>query len=137
MSESGGGIPSPWSASQRGVLIGLLLLLALYISIRYAVDRRYVSDPQPSIPSRLDELADRIDPNTADVATLAALPTIGEKRAKDIVAYRDKFHRDGRRGLPFERIEDLLKIQGIGAATIAQLKPYLLFPQLDRPSTKP
>ena len=132
-----GPIPPPWTASQRSVLIGLLLILATYISVRYWFNRHYVSDPQPAVPSRFDELADRIDPNTADVATLAALPTIGEKRAKDIVAYREKFQRDGRQGLAFERLEDLLKIQGIGAATIAQLKPYLLFPQSDRPATKP
>jgi hypothetical protein len=142
MSESGGAenapkgpIPPPWTAAQRSVLIGLLLLLAMYISIRYAFTRRYVSDPQPAIPARLNELADRIDPNDADVATLAALPNIGEKRAKDIVAYREKFQRDRRKGLAFERLEDLLKIQGIGAATIAQLKPYLLFPAA--PSTRP
>src|SRR5690348_10026498 len=134
--EQAGPIPPPWTASQRSVLIGLLLVLATYISIRYVFNRHYVSDPQPSVPARMNELADRIDPNTADVATLAALPTIGEKRAKDIVAYREKYVRDGRKGLPYERLEDLLKIQGIGAATIAQLKPYLLFPQSDRPTTK-
>jgi competence ComEA-like helix-hairpin-helix protein len=145
MTESGGRkqddpnapIPPPWTASQRSVLIGLLLILATYISVRYWFNRQYVSDPQPAIPSRLNELADRIDPNTADVATLAALPTIGEKRAKDIITYREKFQRDGRKGAAFENLEDLLKVQGIGAATIAQLKPYLLFPQSDRPTTKP
>jgi hypothetical protein len=145
MSESGGSkpeapsepIPPPWTPSQRSVLVGLILILATYISIRWFFNRQYVSDPQPTVPARFSELADRIDPNTADVATLAALPTIGEKRAKDIVAYRDKWQRDGRRGQPFERLDDLLKIQGIGAATIAQLKPYLLFPESDRPATKP
>ena len=136
-SEPKGPIPPPWTASQRSVLVGLLLILATYISVRYWFNRQYVSDPQPAVPSRFDELADRIDPNTADVATLAALPTIGEKRAKDIVGYREKFERDGRKGLPFERLEDLLKIQGIGAATIAQLKPFLLFPQSNRPATEP
>jgi competence ComEA-like helix-hairpin-helix protein len=130
-------IPPPWTASQRSVLIGLLLILATYISIRWFFNRQYVSDPQPAVPSRYDELADRIDPNTADVATLAALPTIGEKRAKDIVAYRDKWHHDGRKGQPFERLDDLLKVQGIGAATVAQLKPYLLFPELRQATTRP
>jgi competence ComEA-like helix-hairpin-helix protein len=145
MSDSGGpksqppteAIPPPWTASQRSVLIGLLLILAAYISIRWFFNRQYVSDPQPAVPSRYDELADRIDPNTADVATLAALPTIGEKRAKDIVAYREKWLRDGRRGQPFGRLDDLLKVQGIGAATIAQLKPYLIFPNSSSPATRP
>lgn len=137
MSDNGGAIPPPWTARQRGVLIGLLLILALHVSIRYLFNRRYVSDPQPDIPSRLEDLADRIDPNSADVATLAALPTIGPKRARDIVSFREQYKRDGRGDLPFEQLEDLLKIRGIGGATIAQLKPYLLFPSTDRPTTKP
>lgn len=145
MTESGGTkqsapnapIPPPWTASQRSVLVGLLLILATYITIRYFLNRHYVSDPQPNVPARMNELADRIDPNTADVATLAALPTIGEKRAKDMVAYREKWQRDRRKGLPFERLEDMLKIQGIGAATIAQLKPYLIFHTSPSSSTRP
>jgi hypothetical protein len=147
MSEAGGSsrepenqnksIPPIWNGSQRGILIGLLLILAAYISIRCAFNRRYVPDPQPDVPPRPSDLADKIDPNTADLATLAALPTIGEKRAKDIIAYRERIHRERPHDVPFERLEDLLKIHGIGAATIQTLKPYLIFPPAHRPTTNP
>ena len=48
-----------------------------------------ISDPQPSEGPRAAELQSRIDPNAADWKTLAAIPNLGEKRAKAIVAYRD------------------------------------------------
>src|SRR5687768_18503985 len=80
-----------WTAPQRRALLVLLVGLLLFISVRYACNRVYVSDPQPPWPGRAHELADRVDPNAADWQTLAALPVIGEKRAKAIVAYREQF----------------------------------------------
>ena len=70
-------IPEPWTASQRGVLIGLAILLAAYAALRYALNPTFVSDPQPLAPARANDLADRIDPNTASADDLAALPMIG------------------------------------------------------------
>ena len=117
-----------WTAAQRRALIVLLIGLWVLIAIRYACNPAYVSDPQPVVPSRYDELADRIDPNTADWQTLAALPAIGEKRAKEIVAYRDEFtaRHPGQRA--FERVEDLHRIKGIGPAMSNTLRSYLTFP---------
>ena len=79
-----------WTYSQRRVLLVLLSVLCVALIVRYALHPVYVSDPQPPVPARFSELADRIDPNTADWQTLAALPGIGERRAKDIVAYRER-----------------------------------------------
>jgi len=70
-----------WTLPQRRVLLALLAVLLPVLAIRYACNPAYVADPQPPYPSRYEELADRIDPNTADLATLSALPTIGERRA--------------------------------------------------------
>jgi competence ComEA-like helix-hairpin-helix protein len=124
-----------WSASQRSVLIGLLLVLILFYGIRYYRNSVYVPDPQPPRPFRADEVADRIDPNTADRQTLAALPIIGEKRASDIIAYREQFQKDHPGDIPFKQIEDLENIKGIGIATVETLQPYLLFPKVS--TTKP
>ena len=74
-----------WNESQRRVLLVLLAILLAFLLTRYACNRMYVSDPQPEVTPRFDELADRIDPNTADWQTLAALPGIGERRARDVV----------------------------------------------------
>lgn len=49
--------------------------------------------------------------NTADVATLASLNGIGESKAQAIVAYRDE---NG----PFQSVEDLASVKGIGARTV-------------------
>jgi len=129
-------MPEPWSAPQRRVLIGLVFVLALYVAIRYWFDPMYVSDPQPLAPARAGELADRIAPNVASADDLAALPLIGERRARDIISYRDRYVADHPGKVAFEKPEDLLAIRGIGASILAQIKPYLIFPK-DRSTTGP
>jgi DNA uptake protein ComE-like DNA-binding protein len=117
-----------WTAPQRRVLLIVLTALWIGLAVRYARSRAYVADPQPAEPARAHDLADRIDPNTADWATLAALPTIGEKRAKDVVAYREQYQASHPGGRPFTAPNDLLRIRGFGPATVATLEPYLIFP---------
>ena len=60
----------------------------------------------------------KIDLNLAESWLLEALPGIGETRAQDIVDYRNE---NG----PFRRIEDLLRVKGIGEGTFAKLKVYI------------
>ena len=129
-------LPPLWTPSQRAVVAAGLALLLAYLAIRLWLNPAHVSDPQPDRPARYDELADRIDPNTADAATLAALPGLGPNRAQDIVDYRESFtHADPTRR-PFERPEDLLKIKGIGVSMLETLRPYLIFPTT-QPTTAP
>jgi Helix-hairpin-helix motif len=120
--------PEVWTGSQRGVLIALLACLLIYLIVRLILNPLYVSDPQPPRPPRHDELADRIDPNTADWQTLAALPGLGEKRAKTIVEYREAFTTKNPEHLAFSEPEDLLLVRGIGPSMLATMRPYLLFP---------
>ena len=117
-------------------MIGLVLILALYVGIRYWLNPMYVSDPQALVPSKASHLADRIDPNTATADELAALPLIGERRARDIISYRDGYVANHPRRLAFEKPEDLLGIRGIGASILEQIKPYLIFPR-DRSTSGP
>ena len=126
-----------WTASQRRALIALLLVLLVVLGVRLAVNRQYVSDPQPAQGARYEELATRIDPNTADWQTLAAIPTLGEKRAKEIVAYRDRIRSSEPNAIVFRDAADLLRIRGIGRATIDNLRPHLVFPPADRPARVP
>jgi len=120
--------PMFWTIAQRCVLIGLLSFLILFYGIRLTVNRTFVPDPQPPVPEGFADLQDRIDPNTADEATLSALPMIGPKRAATITTYRadrQAAHPD----VPaFSRLEDLMRIKGIGPAIIAHLAPYMVFP---------
>lgn len=58
---------------------------------------------------------EKININTADVDELQQLSGIGEKRAADIVKYREE---NG----SFQAIEDLTKVTGIGEKTLENLK---------------
>ena len=117
-----------WTPSQRGVLIAFVLILCVVLSIRLAFNRHYVSDPQPIRPDRFDELADKLDPNVATWQELAALPQLGEKRAKEIVAYREQYRADRRGSTAFHKPEDLLVVKGIGVAMLNTIRSHLMFP---------
>ncbi len=82
-------------------------------------------DPPPAAVSRTQASPD--DPvylNTANVDDLRRLPGIGEKRAGAILALR------ARMGGRFRAVEDLLKVKGIGRATLRRLRPVV---RLDPP----
>jgi competence protein ComEA len=117
-----------WTTPQRRVLAVLLLALCPVLAVRYACNRAYVPDPPPARGPRYDEVADKLDPNTADVASLSALPLIGEKRAQDIVAFREARRASTPDRPVFTRPEDLLLIKGFGQASVETLRPYLIFP---------
>ena len=57
----------------------------------------------------------KININTASAADLQKLNGIGEKKAADIIAYREK---NG----PFTAIEDIMKVTGIGEKTFEKIK---------------
>lgn len=56
--------------------------------------------------------------NTADTAALCTLPGIGDTRANAIIEYRTNYG-------PFERIEDIKNVSGIGDASFEKLAPYI------------
>jgi hypothetical protein len=128
-------LPEPWTPPQRRVLIVLLLVLLISLAVRYWFNPSFVSDPQPRFPARYFDLADRIDPNVADWQTLAALPNIGEKRAQEIVAYRQRVMQQRPQAPAFARADDLLRVRGIGPSIVSQLQPYLIFPRVDPAAT--
>jgi len=67
------------------------------------------------INSTINNSSNKISINTASVDELKNLTGIGEKKAKDIVNYREK---NG----PFKAIEDIMKVNGIGENNFAQIK---------------
>jgi DNA uptake protein ComE-like DNA-binding protein len=123
-----------WTASQRRALLLVLSAFAVVLAARLAFNPTYVSNPQPERPPRYHDLADRIDPNTADWQTLAALPALGEKRAKAITEYRDERLRARPGETVFNAPRDLMAVHGIGVGMVVTLRPYLVFPT-DRPAT--
>ncbi len=61
---------------------------------------------------------DRVNINTASRAELETLPGIGAVKAASIVSYRE---RHG----PFQRIEDLVKVSGIGEKTVENIRDLI------------
>ena len=120
-----------WTAGQRRALLLLLTLLLLALTLRYALNPAYVPSIQPPGGARSAELASRLDPNSADWQALSAIPSLGEKRAREIVAYRDKVHAADSSRVVFRTADDLARVRGIGKATVENLRPYLLFPGSD------
>ena len=119
--------PAVWTAAQRRVVVGVVLVLSVVIVGSAMIDPVTVPDP-PGTGGRAAELSGRLDPNTADATALSAIPTLGEKRARDLVAYREAFVRSHPGRPAFASPRDLLKLRGIGASTIASMDAYLRFP---------
>jgi competence protein ComEC len=69
---------------------------------------------QPGAAPGAPDAAGRININTATVEQLMTLPRIGQTRAEAIVAYR--------RQQPFESVDDLENVPGIGPATVVMLQ---------------
>jgi competence protein ComEA len=60
-----------------------------------------------------------IDINAADVYELQRLPGIGEKRAMDIIAWREEHG-------PFQTVEELTEVSGIGPVILENLREYVM-----------
>ncbi|MCF0134926.1 MAG: ComEA family DNA-binding protein, partial [Lachnospiraceae bacterium] len=56
--------------------------------------------------------------NTASKMELIELPGIGEAYAQRIIAYREEHG-------PFQSVEDIMNVSGIGEATFAKLKDLI------------
>ena len=62
--------------------------------------------------------SDKVNLNTATETELQTISGIGQKRASDIIAYRES---NGR----FKSVDDLKKVSGIGDKTLEKLKEYV------------
>jgi DNA uptake protein ComE-like DNA-binding protein len=116
-----------WNRSQRRGLIVLLAAIVLVLALRLALNRTSIQEAPPSPGPAAGQLADRIDPNTATVAELAAIPSLGEKRAAAVVEFR-RLYSAAHPGKPaFTQISDLQSISGIGPVIAENMEPYLVF----------
>jgi competence protein ComEA len=118
-----------WTPRQRLALSLLILLILSYLLILYLNHPARISTPQPSEGPRATELQDQLDPNTATAADLSALPNLGPAMARRIIEDRERFQKDHPSEPAFKKIEDLMRVKGIGPATLENLRPYLRFPR--------
>lgn len=130
------------SPSSRALLAiwAILLLLFIYVLIARYTRPLWLGEEIGVDRSRVEQVEQRIDPNTADWAELARLPGIGETTARRIIAHREDIlaqldeHPENARHPAFATIEDLDAVRGIGPKTLERIAPYLKFPD---PHTAP
>jgi comEA protein len=72
--------------------------------------------PKETQPKK-EEVTFPVNINTASAKELDALPGIGEVLAQRIIDYRTA---NG----PFQSVDDLIKVKGIGEKTLEKIKPY-------------
>ena len=88
-------------SQMRWIGVGLVALLIIVLAVTFL---------------REDPATAPINVNAATIETLCTLPEVGPELAKRIIAAR-----------PFAQPNDLLKVKGIGPATLAKIQPRLRF----------
>lgn len=103
-----------WSAGDLGVLIVLCAVAFAVLS------GKGHSSAAGTDAARVRSAEEKINPNTASIASMRRLPMIGPVRAAAIVEYR---RRHG--PAPFHNPRDLMKVRGIGPRTVELIAPLL------------
>ena len=90
----------------------LTLMVILTVTLFSTVSLYSVEKPAAANNGKL------VNINTADANQLVALPQIGEKMAQRILDFRKS---NGN----FKRVQDLMKVKGIGEKVFAKLQPLI------------
>ncbi len=110
------------NALMHSILRQWLILICIAVILLWII-----SGYNRSISSDNGQLANRINPNTANWSQLALLPGIGPQTSQKIIAYRQSRKRADSNGIAFECINDLQKVKSIGPKTAMKCKEYLIF----------
>jgi len=115
-----------WSRTDCKALLVLLIIWCIILVYRFTIRDVELSARLGRNYTRVRLVNEKIDPNTASVASLRRLPMIGPAKAKQIVSYRQKHQRE--KWPVFGCPEDLQKVQGIGPEIVKRISRYLRFP---------
>ncbi len=94
------------------------LALALKDHDHILIPTQPAASPAPTMASETPVHGGIININTATIEELQTLPGIGATRAQDIVNYRLEHG-------PFQTIEEIRNVSGIGPVTFDKLAPYI------------
>gem|GEM_PF-1651847 len=104
------------TSSRRPVILLSLLVCAMYLITAWLWRSRSV-DSDGIQPEQMEY---RIDPNQADIATLALLPGIGPNVGQGIVKHRESHG-------PFLSLKDLDEVPFVGPKTLERIALYVQF----------
>ena len=93
----------------------MITLATLQMYGRFVVGLPRYLRPQISLDEAQDAIRPPIDINVPGETELTRLPGVGEVTAKRIVDFREEHG-------PFRRVEDLLKVKGIGEKSFQKLR---------------
>jgi len=124
-----------FTAAERRALYFLLFLFAVGVGVRmykrynpgHAATYTIEVDTVPAVHApAVNTAAERklesgIDPNTAPQEDLELLPGIGPALARAIIADREEHGR-------YDSADALVRVPGIGAHKLEQMRPFLRFP---------
>jgi competence protein ComEA len=100
------------AATAIALVLAVAILAAAPVEIAAATQQDSGSPGEP------------VDINRASVDELIGLPGIGEVMAKRIIEFREQHG-------PFKRVEDLLKVKGIGEKSFQKLRPSITVSRAD------
>ena len=100
--------------------MGMCLAVGIFIGRNHRDEYHPIPDLAitDSRQTQIIEKEYRVNINTAELSLLMDLPGIGQELAERIIDYRTQ---NG----PFESIDELLKIDGIGEKKLRQLETYI------------
>lgn len=100
------------------VASALLIFSAGAFSAQDKPSQKNSAESKKSVQVQTAPVASVINLNKADAQTLAQLNGIGEKRAQDIIAYREA--KGG-----FKSVDELLSVKGIGEKVLEKNRAFL------------
>ena len=107
------------------IIIVLMSVLCLY---QWSENRYHVSQLSAAYRQATERLADKVNPNRAEAASLVRLPGIGPMKAQAIIEYRQKkLATNQKQNIIFSCANDLEQVKGIGPGTVENIKEYLVF----------
>ena len=113
-----------WTRADLAAMMSILLLAAVWLGWESAKSRIEFADQPLANSLRVRDATDRIDPNTASLASMLRLRGIGRVKAGDIIEYRNSHGPNA-----FRTIGDLMQIHGIKEGTIHNIATDLSLPK--------
>ena len=104
--------------TRRGIVLAATLALCIGIVAVAGIDAAAAAGER-------QDRATVVDLNRAGAEELTAVPGIGATMALRIVEWRDEHG-------PFRRVEDLMKVKGIGEKSFQKMRPYVRVSQVSK-----